>query len=457
MEARKMSPRMGWATTLLIALSGAIPFFPTLSSPVVAQQVIRVQQPAVAHSENFIVFAATPQWASQVSEAAEACRRELSMYWLGEELPPWRERCPIHVQASPNLGASGETTFALMQGTAGQWRMAVHGTKERILDSVLPHEITHTIFATHFAKYGKYVPRWADEGASTTVEHEAEKSKHRYYVHEFLMNGRGLSFNKMFSLKEYPSDILPLYAQGHSAVQFLLDQGGPRQFVQFLEAGTETEAWEAQLRNFYGYKTIGEFQTSWNQWLRDGSPVDLTAYAPKLRSNGAGAGTEIALAAATRGNDDAVDYANGSSQPLEPTQPTSPFQVAVGRTGPSPVTLASESSLPTDPYSLAAEPSGNDGWYKRRLLEVSGSPATPVPEHNTLAKNPLGSAPTMAAAGTQVASPQSHLRQHSARPMPSQAAGIRVLDWGKRPPVQGFSEQGLQHAGNPQVNAPWVR
>jgi len=455
MEARKMSPRMGWATALSIALSGTMLFCPILA----AQQVIRVQQPAVAHSENFIVFAATPQWASQVSEAAEACRHELSMYWLGQELPPWRERCPIHVQASPNLGASGETTFALIQGTAGQWRMAVHGTKERILDSVLPHEITHTIFATHFAKYGKYVPRWADEGASTTVEHEAEKSKHRYYVHEFLMTGRGLSFNRMFSLKEYPTDILPLYAQGHSAVQFLLDQGGPRQFVQFLEAGTETEAWEAQLRNFYGYKTIGEFQTSWNQWLRDGSPVDLTAYAPKLRSNGAGtgAGTEIALAAATRGSTDAVDYANGSSQPLETTQPVSPIQVAVGNTAPAPVMLASELSLATDPYSLPAEAVGNEGWYKRRLLEVSGSPATPVPEHNTLAKNPLGSAPPNATAGTQLARPQSHLRQHTARPMPSQTPGIRVLDWGNRPPVQGFPVQGLQHAGNPQANTPWVR
>ena len=40
-------------------------------------------------------------------------------------------------------------------------------TARRILDSVLPHEITHTIFATHF---GQPLPRWADEGACTTVD-----------------------------------------------------------------------------------------------------------------------------------------------------------------------------------------------------------------------------------------------------------------------------------------------
>ncbi len=163
--------------------------------------------------------------------------------------------------------------------------MIVQGTRERILDSVLPHEITHTIFATHFAPMGRYVPRWADEGACTTVEHESEKRKHAHFLQQFLRTGRGLAFNRMFSLKEYPDDILPLYAQGHSAVQFLLDQAGPRTFVQFLEDGMRSEQWEAALRKHYAYPTIGRFQVSWNQWLADGSPRDLTAYAPLLRDH----------------------------------------------------------------------------------------------------------------------------------------------------------------------------
>ncbi|MCA9134596.1 MAG: hypothetical protein KDA45_15620, partial [Planctomycetales bacterium] len=166
-----------------------------LASPASAQHGRRPQY--TAHSQNFIVFASSPQWAAQVAEVAETCRRDLALHWLGKELPPWSERVPLHVQDAPNLGAGGETRFSLMsQGRVGNWMMSVQGTQQRILDSVLPHEITHTIFATHFSPLGKYVPRWADEGACTTVEHEAEKRKHQHYLHEFLRTGRGLAFNK---------------------------------------------------------------------------------------------------------------------------------------------------------------------------------------------------------------------------------------------------------------------
>jgi hypothetical protein len=241
-------------------------------------------QRSVAQSPNFIVFANQPQWAEQVAEVAEQLRRDLAIYWLGRELPAWPQRCPLHVNDAENLGAGGETRFALNRGVPGNWMMSVQGTRQRILDSVLPHEITHTLFATHFGATGKYVPRWADEGAATTVENEAEKRKHRHFLQQFLKTGRGLAFNEMFRLKEYPHDILPLYAQGHSAVQFLLDQAGPRHFIHFLEMGMRTENWPASLQQHYAYPSIGDFQVSWNRWLIDGSPSDLTAYSPLLRS-----------------------------------------------------------------------------------------------------------------------------------------------------------------------------
>lgn len=297
--------------------------------------------------------------------------------------------------------------------------MSVQGTEERILDSVLPHEITHTIFASHFASLGKYVPRWADEGACTTVEHEDEKSKHRHYLRQFLQTNRGLSFNKMFSLKEYPADILPLYAQGHSAVQFLLDQGGPRKFVQFLEAGLQSEAWETQLRESYSYKSLGEFQTLWNQWLADGSPADLSAYAPSQRLDGEPDAAALAAApVVSAGQPDSMALvANGEQQPIA---------------------LASAES--------AVEDMGTEGWYKRRLREISGSPATPVPPHNTMAKASLLAAPRVGQPTLQDSALRAQSQQASARPLPMQSPGIQVLDWGDRGPVQGIQQAGLPSA-----------
>ncbi len=296
--------------------------------------------PCVVQSENFIVFASTADWAKQVAQVAEEQRRDLALYWLGQELPAWPQRCPLHVQDAENLGAGGETRFALSRGIPGDWMMSVQGTRERILDSVLPHEITHTIFATHFGRTNKYVPRWADEGAATTVEHEEEKKKHRHFLKQFLQTGRGLAFNEMFRLKEYPSDILPLYAQGHSAVQFLLDQAGPRQFVQFLETGMQTGNWPAALVQHYEYESIGDFQLTWNQWLKDGSPADILAYSPLLRRQ---------------------------------NQPG--------------VALASSGVGPTDNLQLVAS-NPSDSWYKRKLHSTSGASATPIPPHNHFSGDP---------------------------------------------------------------------
>lgn len=224
----------------------------------------------VGQSENFVVLCYDQNLARDVSQEAEKLRRELAIYWLGYELPPWSRRCPLQVTSGPQLGAGGETRFSLYNGNVGEWNMSVQGTPERILDSVLPHEITHTIFASHFAPLNTHVPRWADEGACTTVEHDSEQSKHKAYLVRFLTTGRGMSFNRMFSLKDYPDDILPLYAQGHSVVEFLISQGGPRKFVQFLEQGMKSQRWEPAIADHYGYKTLGQLQGRWNQWIADG-------------------------------------------------------------------------------------------------------------------------------------------------------------------------------------------
>ena len=123
---------------------------------------------AASHrTANFLVSSDDPLLARQVAEEAERYRHQLAISWLGQELPRWQDICPIQVAAGKRLGAGGQTSFTFEGGRPGHWQMFVQGSRQRILDSVLPHEITHTILASHF---GRPLPRWADEGASTTVE-----------------------------------------------------------------------------------------------------------------------------------------------------------------------------------------------------------------------------------------------------------------------------------------------
>jgi len=263
-------------------------------------------------TENFIVTASSPQLAQQVAETAESLRHNLALDWLGHELPPWRDKCPITVNAGAHLGAGGVTQFMFQNGQPFGWTMSVQGTTERILDSVLPHEITHTVFATHF---GRPLPRWADEGASTTVEHTAETSKQDRLLIEFLTTDRGIAFNNMFAMTEYPRDILPLYAQGHSLARFLLAQGGKRKFVDYVGDGMKWNSWTKATQKHYGFQNLSELQVTWLDWVRHGSgPI---AESDTLLAQASATGNDDLLAAAPMNSpDDSPLPATGGVVPV---------------------------------------------------------------------------------------------------------------------------------------------
>ncbi|HOA50810.1 MAG: hypothetical protein WBH86_06255 [Thermogutta sp.] len=238
---------------------------------------------------NFVIHCGDPQLAKELGDAAENYRKELARLWLGKTLPDWSRPCPVTVHVGPNLGAGGATTFVFDRGEVYGWQMTIQGSRERLLDSVLPHEITHMILASHFRQP---LPRWADEGAATTVEHISEREKHRRMLLEFLQTRRGISFRRMFAMEEYPRDIMPLYAQGYTLAEFLIQQGGHRRFIQFLETGLKDNQWEAALSQWYPYKDLSDLQTSWVTWVAQGypqlrplpNPMDSSPQQPVLAS-----------------------------------------------------------------------------------------------------------------------------------------------------------------------------
>lgn len=218
---------------------------------------------------NFVVSAPSPQLAKEIGDTAEHYRKELAIEWVGKEMPPWARPCPINARVAPNLGAGGATSFVFDRGEVFDWRMNIQGSRERILDSVLPHEVTHTIFASHFRQP---LPRWADEGACTTVEHRSEVAKQERMLIDFLKTRRGIPFSQMFAMKEYPSDVMPLYSQGHSVSQWLIEQHGRQEFLEFLRDGMEDDNWPRAVRSHYGYENLFAMQNTWLDWVKAGRP-----------------------------------------------------------------------------------------------------------------------------------------------------------------------------------------
>src|SRR5262249_59507652 len=66
-------------------------------------------------TQNFVVEAATAEIAQQVGQYAEHYRREKAIQWLGSEMQPWGQPCPLKVTVTMG-GSRGATSFAFDRG-----------------------------------------------------------------------------------------------------------------------------------------------------------------------------------------------------------------------------------------------------------------------------------------------------------------------------------------------------
>jgi hypothetical protein len=212
---------------------------------------------------NFLVEAPTPQIAQQVGVYAEAYRKQKALEWLGHEMPPWPERCPIRVTVTMN-GAGGATSFAFDRGNVLGQHMNIEGSLDRLLSSVLPHEVTHTVFAYY---YRMPVPRWADEGGAVLSEDDIERNRHDMLCRQILNTpGRQIPLRRLFSLHDYPGDVMALYAEGFSIVNYLVSSSNKPTFLAFVAHGM-TYGWDNAVQTYYHYQNIDDLEQAWKAYL----------------------------------------------------------------------------------------------------------------------------------------------------------------------------------------------
>jgi hypothetical protein len=218
---------------------------------------------ATYRTQNFVVEAATPQAAQQAGQYAEKYRKEKALQWINQEMPPWPEPCPLKVTVTMG-GAGGATSFAFDRGRVLGQNMHIEGSYERLMNSVLPHEVTHTVFAFYFRTP---VPRWADEGGAVLSEDDVERNRHDTLCRQILNAGRAIPLRRLFALKEYPSDVMALYAEGYSVTNFLVSSSSRPQFLGFVDQGMR-EGWDRAAQAHYGYRSVEELERAWIDSLR---------------------------------------------------------------------------------------------------------------------------------------------------------------------------------------------
>jgi hypothetical protein len=211
-----------------------------------------------------VVEAVSADVADRVAQAAERNLKDLGRQWLGRELPDWTDPCPITVTLGTD-GSRGHSTFTFQDGRVLRQEVFVEGSLERILDGVLPHEMTHVVLMQHF---GRQVPRWADEGGAMLGEGEWQTTRFRDQMQKLLRTPeRCIPLQELFGLDRYPHDAHAFYETGFSVSNYLVELKGRRKFLEFVTLGMQDD-WNAAARNCYGFDNVDDLERAWRISLR---------------------------------------------------------------------------------------------------------------------------------------------------------------------------------------------
>jgi hypothetical protein len=279
---------------------------------------------AQIRTQNFLVTAPDEQLARQFGQMAEVYRKQKALEWLGGEIPPWTAPCPLTVK--PTLGGSGggATSFNYQNGSYQIISMEISGPVERMLNSVLPHEVTHTIFAHHFRFP---VPRWADEGGAVLSEDDLERGRHDQLCRSFLNSQQKVSLRRLFTLREYNEvdNVMKIYAQGYSVTSYLVDLSDRATFLSFVNTGVSA-GWDRAVQQYYRLQSVEELEEQWLQHLR----------ATRDQARARAAGTMVASAQGQPSGREVVRSTAPPAQPqLEPAGAVFRGKSDDGRTRPT--------------------------------------------------------------------------------------------------------------------------
>lgn len=201
------------------------------------------------------------------TDRAEEARKDLARFWTGKELPTWYKPCQMRVQVKPNTrtrrsSGGGATSFAFDRGEVFGWCMTIEGPHERLIDSVIPHEVNHTILASLTRRR---IPRWLDEGVAQLFEHTSEHYRHRqlakqYYRHPWC------AWRKLDHVGDYPRDMASLqavYSTGFVVVEWMLTKQDHHTLLKFI---MDKRPPSQKLEAYYGL-TPTEAEREWVRWM----------------------------------------------------------------------------------------------------------------------------------------------------------------------------------------------
>lgn len=143
---------------------------------------------------------------------------------------------------------------------------------EHLLDSLLPHELTHIIFREFVGFENKNIPLWLDEGIACYEERHKRRESH-LLVKRAIYRGGYIPLEELSKLditKESDVELADLfYAEATSIVEFLIKRHTPSRFTELCRLLRDGKKLDETLKFVYHFKDLNDLEDEWLRYIRN--------------------------------------------------------------------------------------------------------------------------------------------------------------------------------------------
>ncbi|HZW29779.1 MAG TPA: hypothetical protein VFF52_03675 [Isosphaeraceae bacterium] len=235
----------------------------------------------VHETPNFRIYHCEPALAQRAADVAESVRAAQAKRWGSPAArTTWSPRCDLYLYPNPRAYAQatgqpenspGISTISNNGIRVLSRRMNLRADNRQLLSTILPHEVTHIVLADLFV--ARQIPRWADEGLAVLAEPLREQHLRAAELQGPLESGQLFDLAQLMTM-DYPEakDWTLYYAQSVSLTRYLVEQGPPEKFVQFVRESQRIGP-EGALQGVYQIEGLPQLHQRWLAYARSQAAV----------------------------------------------------------------------------------------------------------------------------------------------------------------------------------------
>ncbi len=176
---------------------------------------------------------------------------------------------PIRIEYTPSADQpAGYATFRLGEdGPPADVQVKLRGDLSSVAKNELPRQLTHIVLAS---QYGAG-PRWVEMGTGLLAESKKQRRKNWQKLRSYRNTGKLLPLGELLAYMQYPSsseDLKTMYVQSLGLTKFVIENHSRHALLAVAVESTGGKISHA-VEKHLGYRSIGDFDVAFRQWLAD--------------------------------------------------------------------------------------------------------------------------------------------------------------------------------------------